>query len=65
LDGNFTQLGKQALGVGVAMLFAGVGTFVIAKVLKAVMGLRTEEQVERDGLDLHVHGERGYHLESA
>lgn len=61
--GGLTQLGKQAVGVGVAIVFAGAGTFVIAKLLNAVMGLRTTEAEERDGLDLHVHGERGYHFD--
>ncbi|MFZ5444204.1 MAG: ammonium transporter [Myxococcota bacterium] len=61
--GGFAQFGKQALGVGVALVFAGGGTFVIAKLLGAVMGLRTTEAEERDGLDLHVHGERGYHFD--
>ena len=61
--GGAGQLGKQALGVAVAIVFAGGGTFVIASVLKRVMGLRTTEQEERDGLDIHVHGERGYHFD--
>jgi len=63
--GEWAQLGKQFVGVGVAIVFAGVGTFVIARVVKAAMGLRTSEQEERDGLDLHVHGERGYHFDQA
>lgn len=63
LSGDFTQLGKQALGVGVAIVFAGGATFLIASVLKATMGLRATEQEERDGQDLHVHGERGYHFD--
>ncbi len=61
--GDLSQLGKQALGVAVAIVFAGGGTFVIATVLKRVMGLRTTEQEERDGLDIHVHGEREYHFD--
>ena len=44
---------------------AGVGTFVIARVLGAVFGLRVTDNEERDGLDLLVHGERGYHLDPA
>ncbi|MCC6335268.1 MAG: ammonium transporter [Myxococcales bacterium] len=63
--GEFSQLGKQLLGVGVAIVFAGGGTWLIARALKAVVGLRTSEQEERDGLDLHVHGERGYHFDQA
>jgi Amt family ammonium transporter len=63
LWGDFAQLGKQFVGVGFAIVFAGAGTFVIASVLKRVWGLRSTEQEERDGLDLHVHGERGYHFD--
>lgn len=63
LSGDFSQLGKQALGVGVAIVFAGGATFVIAVILRKVMGLRATEQEERDGQDLHVHGERGYHFD--
>jgi Amt family ammonium transporter len=61
--GDLSQFGKQALGVGVAIAFAAGGTFVIASILKPLMGLRTTDQEERDGLDIHVHGERGYHFD--
>jgi len=61
--GGFGQLGKQALGVVVALVFAGGGTFVLGTLIKKVWGLRTSEQEERDGLDIHVHGERGYHFD--
>ena len=61
--GSFSQLGKQAVGVGVTIAFAGAGTFAIAWLINAVWRLRTSDEVERDGLDLHVHGERGYHLD--
>lgn len=63
LSGEWAQLRKQAVGVVVAIAFAGGGSFVLALVLKRVWGLRTSEQVERDGLDIHVHGERAYHFD--
>jgi Amt family ammonium transporter len=63
LQGNFAQLWTQALGVGVAVVFAGGMTFAIAFVLNKLLGLRTTDQEERDGQDLHVHGERGYHFD--
>ncbi|MBL8915634.1 MAG: ammonium transporter [Archangium sp.] len=63
VSGGLAQFGKQALGVGVAIVFAGLGTFVLAKLLGKVFGLRTTDAEERDGLDLHVHGERGYHFD--
>lgn len=63
LAGHWAQLGKQALGVSVAIVFAGMGTWILGSLLKATVGLRTPADIERDGLDLHVHGERGYHFD--
>jgi Amt family ammonium transporter len=62
LDGNFGQLGKQALGVVAASAYALIGTLIIGYAIKATMGLRCTDQQERDGMDIMVHGERGYHL---
>jgi Amt family ammonium transporter len=61
--GGLDQLGKQAVGVVVAIAFAAGGTFVLATLVKALFGLRIAEGEEREGLDLHVHGERGYHFD--
>jgi Amt family ammonium transporter len=63
--GNWGQVGKQLLGVGSAVLFTTVGTVLIAAVIKPIMGLRADPDQERDGLDLALHGERGYHSELA
>ena len=54
------QLFVQAIGVGAAIAWCGVVTFVILKVLDAVLGLRVSEEQETEGLDLAQHGERGY-----
>ena len=40
LAGNASQLGMQALGVGSAVLYSAVGTFVLLKALGFVMALR-------------------------
>ena len=63
LSGSFGQLGLQALGAGVAAVYAGVMTWVLAKAIGAVWGLRVSDTEERDGLDLIIHGERGYHFD--
>jgi Amt family ammonium transporter len=63
--GSAHQLGLQLLGVTVAVLYAGVGTLVIGGILHKTLGLRVSDQNERDGLDISIHGERGYHLEQA
>ncbi len=65
LAGSFTQLGKQAIGVAVAVVFAGLGSLLLGVLTHKVIGLRASERSERDGLDITVHGERGYHLEQA
>jgi ammonium transporter, Amt family len=58
--GGATQLIKQLIGIGVAVTFAAVGTFILASVIKAVMGLRVDAEAEELGLDLTQHGESGY-----
>jgi len=61
MGGGPGQFVKQAVGAGVAVAFAAAGTFVIAALLKATVGLRATDEEERDGLDISVHGERAYH----
>ncbi|MCA9229928.1 MAG: ammonium transporter [Planctomycetales bacterium] len=52
----------QLVAIGVTWIFSIVATFVILKVLDAVMGLRVSEKSEVLGLDLSEHGEEGYIL---
>jgi Amt family ammonium transporter len=54
------QIAVQALGVAAAIVWCGVLTFVILKVIDRTIGLRVGEDQEREGLDLAEHGERGY-----
>jgi Amt family ammonium transporter len=54
------QVAVQALGVAAAIVWCGVLTFVILKVIERFVGLRVGEDQEREGLDLAEHGERGY-----
>jgi Amt family ammonium transporter len=61
--GGGAQFMKQAVGLGITALFAFVATYVIAIVIHKTIGLRVTKQDEIDGLDIAVHGERGYHLE--
>jgi Amt family ammonium transporter len=57
-----SQVLIQAQGVLVTVVWCAVVTFVILKVLDAVMGLRVSEEEESEGLDLSQHEERGYNL---
>jgi Amt family ammonium transporter len=54
------QVGVQALGVGVTILWCGLVTWGLLKLLDVTLGLRVSEEAERQGLDLAEHGERGY-----
>src|SRR5687767_8681804 len=61
--GGGEQFMKQLLGVSVCAVFAFVLTFIIALIIHKTVGLRATEEQEFTGLDLSLHGERGYHLE--
>ncbi|AOE88099.1 ammonium transporter [Pseudomonas sp. TCU-HL1] len=64
--GSVEDIGSQFLiqlqGVVVTVVYTGIVTFVILKVLDVVMGLRVNEEEETVGLDLAQHNERGYNL---
>jgi Amt family ammonium transporter len=64
LDGHWGQVGNQVVGVLFAWVFALVGTIVILKIVDLVTGLRVSEEHEIEGLDITLHGEEGYNLES-
>ncbi|GII91380.1 ammonium transporter [Sinosporangium siamense] len=60
--GGLTQLGLQALGpVAVGLYSFGV-TFVLAKIIDAVMGFRISKEDEVNGIDITTHAETGYDL---
>jgi Amt family ammonium transporter len=57
LEGNAAQVGLQVYGVAVTIVYCAIATFIILKVVDLIVGLRVSEEVERDGLDLSLHGE--------
>jgi Amt family ammonium transporter len=59
-DGSLKLVGTQALATVVTIVFSGVLSFVILKVIGATMGLRIDEAAEYDGADISEHGERAY-----
>jgi ammonium transporter, Amt family len=60
LAGNPSQLMTQALGVGAAILYSAVATFVLLKVLGLVTALRAAPKTEGMGMDVTQHGEEAY-----
>ena len=57
IEGNAGQVGLQLSGIGVTIAYSAVATFILVKLVGAVMGLRVEEDEEREGLDTSLHGE--------
>ena len=58
--GNPSQFLIQAAAAGIAILFAFGMTYLLARVLKAVVGLRVSSNEEEVGLDISEHGEPAY-----
>jgi Amt family ammonium transporter len=56
------QLWIQCKGVLFTIIYCGILTTVILKVIDAVIGLRVSEEEETEGLDISMHDERGYNL---
>ena len=62
LEGNPQQLVNQLIAVGATVGYAVIGTFVIVKVVDALLGIRVNKEAEEMGLDLSVHGEVAYQV---
>ncbi len=60
LYGNPGQLGIQAAAVLAAIVYSGVGTFILLKLVSIVLPLRASADQESEGLDISMHGEEAY-----
>ena len=59
-DGSLAQVGRQAVAVGVTLVFSFVATMAILRLVDRTVGLRVDETAEEEGLDRSQHGERAY-----
>ncbi|MEZ5893754.1 MAG: ammonium transporter [Parvularculaceae bacterium] len=57
LDGNAVQVWTQFVGTLATIAWSGVASFVILKVIDMTIGLRVPTDLEREGLDIGLHGE--------
>ncbi len=64
VDGNGGQVLNQAVGVAISWVLAIVGTLIILKICDLLLGVRVSADQELEGLDVSMHGEEGYNLES-
>ncbi|MEQ8427281.1 MAG: ammonium transporter [Gammaproteobacteria bacterium] len=57
-----SQLGVQTAGVAATIVWCGIFSFVILKIVDKIVGLRVDEDEETEGLDIVLHNERGYNI---
>jgi Amt family ammonium transporter len=57
IEGNAVQVINQIEGILIVFVYDAVASFIILKVLDLVMGIRAPADIEREGLDLALHGE--------
>jgi Amt family ammonium transporter len=58
IEGNAAQVTTQAIGLGYAVVYCAVMTFIILMLVKITIGLRVSPEEELEGLDMSLHGER-------
>ncbi len=58
-----SQLGSQAIGIGVVALWSAIGTAIVALMASAVFPMRVDAEDELEGLDITEHGERGWDMD--
>jgi Amt family ammonium transporter len=64
VDGVPGQVFNQAIGVAISWILAIVGTLIVLKICDVILGVRITPDQELEGLDVSMHGEEGYNLES-
>jgi ammonium transporter, Amt family len=57
LEGNLPQLFNQAVGIGTVFVYDAIVSLIILKIVDIFIGLRVTQEVEREGLDVALHGE--------
>jgi Amt family ammonium transporter len=56
------QMISQGKAVGATLIWSGVGSAILYKVVDVIIGLRPSVEAEREGLDISDHGERAYNM---
>jgi Amt family ammonium transporter len=56
-EGNVHQVVNQCIGIGTVVVYDAIVSLIILAIIKAVIGLKVSDDIEREGLDLALHGE--------
>lgn len=62
LYGNAGQLVTQLIAVLVTIVYSAIATFIIFRIIKALVGIKVDPEEEFEGLDESQHGEKAYNL---
>ena len=62
IDGNPQQVVTQVVAVLAVVAYAVIATFIIVKIVDAILGIRVKAADEELGLDKAVHGETAYQV---
>jgi ammonium transporter, Amt family len=57
IDGNPHQVIVQLYGIAVVVIYDVIASLILLKLVDLTIGLRVESDIEREGLDLGMHGE--------
>jgi Amt family ammonium transporter len=57
IEGNAMQVVNQIEGIVIVFVYDAVVSLIILKIIDIFIGLRVSDEVEREGLDLALHGE--------
>ena len=60
IAGNMKQLWIQTIAVVVVIIYSGIMTYILFKIVDKTAGIRVEPIVEEEGLDIYEHGESAY-----
>jgi len=59
--GILDQVWIQLKAILITIVWSGVVSFIAYKIVDMTIGLRVNEEDEREGLDITSHGETAYH----
>jgi Amt family ammonium transporter len=62
IEGNYWQVVLQVWGVVATIAYCAIATWILLKVIEKTIGLRVDEHAETVGLDISLHGQRGYEI---
>jgi Amt family ammonium transporter len=57
IEGNAMQVVNQVEGIVIVFVYDAIVSLIILKIIDIFIGLRVSDEVEREGLDLALHGE--------